>query len=56
MSPDDAFAAVDYRNTWFWIDDADHAPKRVFTGLMLLLNVVQKTGQPQLPVITIPTA
>jgi hypothetical protein len=55
FSPGDAFAAIEYRGTWFWVDDNDYASKRVFTGLMLLLNVVQKTGQPQLPVITIPT-
>jgi hypothetical protein len=55
FSPDGAFAAVEYRGTWYWVDDNDYASKRVFTGLMLLLNVVQKTGQPQLPVITIPT-
>ena len=55
FSPGGAFAAVEYRGTWYWVDDNDYASKRVFTGLMLLLNVVQKTGQPQLPVITIPT-
>ncbi len=55
LAPGSAFAAVEYRDTWFWVDDSDYASKRVFTGLMLLLNVVQKTGQPQLPVITIPS-
>jgi hypothetical protein len=55
LSPGGAFAAVEYRGTWFWVADDDYASKRVFTGLMLLLNMVQKTGQPQLPVITIPT-
>ena len=55
LSPGGAFAAIEYRDTWYWVDDADYASKRVFTGLMLLLNVVQKTGQPQLPVITIPS-
>ena len=55
FAPFDAFAAVEYRGTWYWVDDNDYASKRVFTGLMLLLNVVQKTGQPQLPVITIPS-
>ncbi len=55
FSPGGAFAAVEYRSTWYWVDDDDYGSKRVFTGLMLLLNVVQKTGQPQLPVITIPT-
>jgi hypothetical protein len=55
LSPGSAFAAVEYRGTWFWVADDDYASKRVFTGLMLLLNIAQKTGQPQLPVITIPT-
>jgi hypothetical protein len=55
LAPGAAFAAVEYRDTWYWVDDNDYASKRVFTGLMLLLNVVQKTGQPQLPVITIPS-
>ena len=49
------FAAVEYHGTWYWIDDADYASKRVFSGLMMILNAVEKTGQPQLPVITIPT-
>jgi hypothetical protein len=55
LSPSGAFAAIEYRGTWFWVDDNDYASKRVFTGLMLLLNVVQKTGQASLPVITIPS-
>jgi hypothetical protein len=49
------FAAVEYHGTWYWVDDADYASKRVFSGLMLISNAVEKTGQPQLPVITIPT-
>jgi hypothetical protein len=55
LSPEGDFAAVEYQGTWYWVDDTDYASKRVFTGLMLILNVVEKTGQPQLPVITIPT-
>jgi hypothetical protein len=55
LSPTDAFAAVEYRGTWYWIDDNDFASKRVFTILMLLLNLVEKSGEVQLPVITIPT-
>jgi hypothetical protein len=55
LSPESTFAAVEYQGTWYWVDDTDYASKRVFTGLMLILNVVEKTGQPQLPVITIPT-
>jgi hypothetical protein len=55
LPPWSDFAAVEYHGTWYWIDDADYASKRVFSGLMLILNAVEKTGQPQLPVITIPT-
>jgi hypothetical protein len=55
LPPWSDFAAAEYHGTWYWIDDADYASKRVFSGLMLILNAVQKTGQPQLPVITIPT-
>jgi hypothetical protein len=51
----DAFVAVEYRGTWYWVDDNDYGSKRVFTSLMLLLNVVEKTGKSQLPVITIPS-
>jgi hypothetical protein len=55
LSPGNDFAAAEYRGTWYWVDDADYASKRVFSGLMLILSAVEKTGPPQLPVITIPT-
>jgi hypothetical protein len=55
LAPWNSFASAKYRGTWYWVDDADYASKRVFSGLMLILNAVEKTGQPQLPVITIPT-
>jgi hypothetical protein len=54
LRPYEPFVAVEYRGTWYWIDDRDYASKRVFSMLMLLLNLVDKAGQPQLPVITIP--
>ena len=55
LSPRNDFAAAEYHGTWYSVDDADYASKRVFSGLMLIVNAVEKTGQPQLPVITIPT-
>jgi hypothetical protein len=55
LRPYQPFVAVDYRGTWYWIDDRDYASKRVFSTLMLLLNLVDKAGEAQLPVITIPT-
>jgi hypothetical protein len=53
--PSDALVAVKYRDTWYWIDNGDFDSKRVFTTLMLLLNLVDRGREAQLPVITIPT-
>ena len=55
VRPHEPFVAVEYRGTWYWIDDRDYASKRVFSTLMLLLNLVDKSAEGQLPVITIPT-
>jgi hypothetical protein len=55
LRPFEAFVAVNYRGTWYWIDDRDFESKRVFSTLMLLLNLVDKGREVQLPVITIPT-
>jgi hypothetical protein len=55
IRPFEAFVAVEYRGTWYWIDDRDYASKRAFSILMLILNLVDKSGEVQLPVITIPT-
>ncbi len=52
--PADAYAAVNYRDRWFWIDDRDLKTKRAF-GLLLLLFTLSDTGQHEpLPLITIP--
>ena len=53
--PDDPFVTVRYRDHWYWIDNADFESKRVFSALMLLLNLVDRGREAQLPVITIPT-
>jgi hypothetical protein len=55
LRPFNAFVAVEYRGTWYWIDDRNYRAKRVFSVLLLLLNLVDKSGSMQLPVITIPT-
>jgi hypothetical protein len=55
LRPFHPFVAVEYRGTWYWVDDRDYASKRVFSILMLLLNLAEKSGEVQLPVITIPT-
>jgi hypothetical protein len=55
IEPLESFVAVDYRGTWYWIDDRNYYAKRVFSVLLLLLNLVDKSGSTQLPVITIPS-
>lgn len=53
--PADAFAAVSYRDHWFWIDDKDFRSKKMFSFLMFLFTLAE-TGTPQqAPVLTIPT-
>ena len=52
--PSDAFAAVQYRGHWFWIDDRDLNSKRVFTFLMVFSSIAETGAVPQVPVLTIP--
>jgi hypothetical protein len=54
-SPSDAFVAVHYRNTWYWIDDGDLLSKRSFTQLMQLFTMADTGGKENLPVVTIPS-
>jgi len=54
QKPDDAFAAVPYRQDWYWIDDKDFPSKRLFSFIMFLFTLTD-TGEKQgAPVITIP--
>ena len=54
--PADAFASVEYRRRWFWIDDRDYQSKRMFSFIMFLFTLAE-TGAPQQgPVITVPTS
>jgi hypothetical protein len=52
--PGDAFAAVHYRDTWYWVDDGDFDSKRTFTFLMLFLSLAETGVTPQTPVLTVP--
>ena len=52
--PATAFAAVRYRDHWFWIDDGDWQTKRALTAVMFFFTLAE-TGSPErLPLITIP--
>jgi len=53
--PVDAFAAVPYEGSWFWISDDDWVSKRTFTSMMFLFTMLETGQTEQLPVLTIPT-
>lgn len=53
-SPDDAFAAVPYRQGWYWIDDKDFASKRLFSFIMFLFTLTESGDKPAAPIITVP--
>jgi len=53
-APADAYAAVRYRDTWFWIRDDDLASKNAFTFLMMFFSLAETGIAPAAPVITIP--
>lgn len=51
--PEDAFAAVPYRNGWFWIDDRDYQSKKLFSFLMFVMTLTETGGKEGAPVVTI---
>ncbi len=52
--PASAFAAVHYRDYWFWVDNCDLQSKRTLTVIIFFFTLVD-TGTPEkLPLITIP--
>ena len=53
--PVDAFAAVKYRNRWFWVDDRDLTSKRTFRFLLMFASMSETGILPQAPLLTIPT-
>jgi len=50
----EAFVSVNYRNTWFWIDDSDLRSKQVFLQLMNLFSMADTAPRAAAPVVTIP--
>lgn len=52
--PAKAFAAVHYRDHWFWIDDADWQTKRALTAVMFFFTLAETGSSEKLPLITIP--
>ena len=52
--PAKTFAAVHYRDHWFWICDGDWQTKRALTAIMFFFTLAETAGKEHLPLITIP--
>jgi hypothetical protein len=51
--PTDDFAAVPYRDLWFWIDDRDYRSKKLFSFLMFVMTLTETGGKEGAPIVTI---
>jgi hypothetical protein len=52
--PESAYAAVQYRDYWFWIDETDLRTKRAMTAVMFFFTLADTGSSDKLPLITIP--
>jgi len=52
--PEHAFAAVKYRDYWFWVDESDYQTKRVLVAVMFFFTLTDTGAETKLPLITIP--
>ena len=52
--PEDPFAAVQYRNQWFYIDGTDHLSKRTFGTIQLLFELLAPSGVGVTPLLSLP--
>jgi uncharacterized protein YceK len=52
--PKDAYASVQYRDHWFWVDDSDWLTKRALTAVMFFFTLADTGSAEQLPLVTIP--
>jgi hypothetical protein len=52
--PAGAFAAVRYRDYWFWVDNGDFYTKRALTVVMFIFTLAETGTSERLPLVTIP--
>ena len=52
--PGNVFAAVHYREYWFWIENGDWLTKRALTAVMFFFTLAESGNPEKLPLITIP--
>jgi hypothetical protein len=56
VEPEEAYVAVPYRKSWFWIDDRDLHSKAMFSFLVILKSFTERDqGQSAAPIISVPT-
>jgi hypothetical protein len=51
----DAFVSIQYRDTYFWIDDRDLRSKKLFSFLMFIFTLVETGEKGTAPIVTVPT-
>ncbi|MCE5232536.1 MAG: hypothetical protein ABFC67_10140 [Mizugakiibacter sp.] len=54
QKPARAYAAVRYREHWFWIDDDDLRTKRAMSSIVFCFTLAETGGSENIPLITIP--
>ena len=52
--PSNAFAAVRYGGSWYWVSDGDLRSKRAFSFLSLFFSLAETGAVPAAPVLTLP--
>ena len=52
--PPDAYVAIQYKGSWFWIADTDIRSKTLFTSVMLLFSISDVGVRTAPPVVTVP--
>jgi hypothetical protein len=52
--PATSYAAVHYRGSWFWVDDADWQTKRAMLAVVFFFTLAEGSGSERVPLITIP--
>jgi len=53
--PGSSFAAVRYRDHWFWIEQGDWQTKRALTAVIFFFTLGESEVEQKLPLVTIPT-
>jgi hypothetical protein len=53
-APANAFAVIQYRGSWYWIDDNDFESKRSFTLLLIFTSLAETGVVTQIPTLTLP--